>query len=71
MPRGTAENRTAFDDETLLREAQDRTGLSNYGTDSFREPLGVLLRSLREEAPLSELGRTMLRARVLESLEKY
>ena len=69
MPRGTAENRAAFDDETLLREAQEKTGLSNYGTEPFREPLGVLLQSLREEAPLSDFGRTMLRARILESLE--
>jgi hypothetical protein len=69
MPRGTAENRAAFDDDTLLREAQANTGLSDYGTDPFREPLSILLRSLREEAPLSELGRTMLRARVVESLE--
>ena len=68
MPRGTAENRAAFDDDTLLREAQANTGLSDYGTDSFREPLSVLLRSLRAEAPLSEVGRTMLRARVVESL---
>lgn len=69
MPRATAENRAAFDDETLLQEAQNNTGLSDYGTDPFREALGVLLQSLREEAPLSDLGRTMLRARVIESLE--
>jgi len=69
MPRGTPENQAAFDEKSLLREAQERTGLSDFGTDEFRPALGRLLASLREEAPLSEIGRPLLRARVLESLE--
>ena len=69
MRRKSAENRSAFDAADLLAEAQANTGLSDFGDDEFREPLGVLLRSLREEAPLNELGRLVLRSRILESLE--
>ena len=69
MSAGSPENHTAFDDATLLADAQRRTGLSDFCEDGFREPLGVLLKSLREEAPLNEVGRFTLRGRVLESLE--
>lgn len=69
MTRGSAENRAAFDDAAILADAQARTGLSDFGPDPFREPMGVLLKSLREEAPLNELGRVVMRARVVESLE--
>jgi hypothetical protein len=69
MSRGSAENRAAFDEAALLEEACAQTGLDDYGEDAFREPLGKLLASLREEAPLNELGRTIMRARILESLE--
>ena len=69
MSRGSADSRAAFDDATLLAESQSNTGLGDFGEDEFREPLGMLLRSLREEAPLNELGRSVLRARILESLE--
>jgi hypothetical protein len=69
MSRGSAENQAAFDEVVLLEEAQANAGLSDFGEDAFREPLGVLLTSLREEAPLNELGRTILRARIIESLE--
>ena len=69
MNRGCAENRAAFEDAAILADAQARTGLEDFGPDLFREPLGVLLKSLREEAPLNELGRTVMRARIVESLE--
>lgn len=69
MGSGSAENRAAFDEAGLLAEAQSRTGLSDFGPDEFRDALGVLLKSLREEAPLNELGRMVLRSRALESLE--
>lgn len=58
----------AFDEGALLAEAERATGLSDYGSAAFREPLRVLLRSLREEAPLNATGIAMLRGRVLESL---
>ena len=69
MSSGSAENQAAFDEASLISEAQANSGLTDFGEDDFREPLGVLLRSLREEAPLNELGRTIMRARIIESLE--
>lgn len=58
-----------FDEARLLEEACSRTGLDDFGDEGFREPLGRLLRSLRDEAPLNELGRATFRQRLLESLE--
>jgi hypothetical protein len=63
------DNEIAFDEAKLMAEAQSSTGLRDFGEDPFREPLAVLLRSLREEAPLNALGRITLRGRILESLE--
>jgi hypothetical protein len=68
MSAGSPENRAAFDEAELLAEAQKSTGLSDFSEDGFREPLGVLLTSLREEAPLNDIGRATMRGRVLESL---
>ena len=69
MSRGSAENQAAFEEAQLLADAQSNSGLSDFGPDEFRPALGALLASLREEAPLNDLGRTIMRARVLESLE--
>ena len=69
MSSGSAENRAAFDQAGLMGEAKSKSGLEDFGPDEFREALGVLLKSLREEAPLNEIGRAVLRSRVLESLE--
>jgi hypothetical protein len=63
------DNSAGFDEVRLLAEARARTGLENFGDESFREPLGILLRSLRDEARLNELGQATLRGRILESLE--
>ena len=43
----------ALNDEALLQKAAAQTDLSDFGDDSFREPFGILLRSLREEARLN------------------
>jgi hypothetical protein len=69
MSSGSNENQVAFAEAALLAEAQSNSGLSDFGPDEFRPALSVLLQSLREEAPLNDLGRTILRARILESLE--
>jgi hypothetical protein len=58
-----------FDEAGLVAAARANTGLREFGEDAFREPLSVLLRSLREEAPLNALGRDMFRGRIIESLE--
>jgi hypothetical protein len=60
--------RAAFDERALLAEAERATGLADFGDPAFREPLRVLLGSLRDEAPLNATGIAMLRGRVLESL---
>jgi len=41
---------------SLLQSATERTGLTDWGDDGFRERLEVLCRSLREEAGLSDVG---------------
>jgi hypothetical protein len=69
MGGGAGGNLEAFDDAGLLKDAQSNTGLRDFGEDEFREPLGMLLKSLREEARLNEVGRSVLRARIVESLE--
>lgn len=45
--------------EALLQSATDRTGLNNWGDNSFRERLEVLCESLVAEAELSDVGRAM------------
>lgn len=69
MTSDPSASQAAFDQASLLAEAQAKTGFKNFGEDAFLEPLGVLLKSLSEEADLNDLGRTIMRSRVLESLE--
>jgi hypothetical protein len=60
--------RAAFAEDALLAEARAAAGLREFGDESFRTPLRVLLASLREEAPLTAVGIATLRSRILESL---
>jgi hypothetical protein len=46
--------------DELLAAAQARTGLDDFGEDSFREGLERLVRSLRSEARLNDLGEVVL-----------
>jgi hypothetical protein len=46
--------------DDLMRTARERTGLSDFGDDSFVEGLRRLVRSLRTEATLSGLGEAAL-----------
>ncbi|MGB8990728.1 MAG: sulfotransferase [Desulfobaccales bacterium] len=48
---------TRLDDAILLRQACERTGLEDFGDDSFREALRVLLRAYETEADLTFVGR--------------
>jgi sulfotransferase family protein len=48
----------------LLAAARERTGLSDYGDEWFREPLEVLVGALNTEARLSELGLALTRRRL-------
>lgn len=57
-----------FEEATILAAARAKAGLEAFGDESFREPLGVLLRSLRDEANLNEIGRATQHARLVDSL---
>ena len=56
---------TRLDEASLLAEARERAGQSEFGDESFREPLRVLLWSLEEEARLTRAGRVGQRARIV------
>ncbi|MFP5307473.1 MAG: sulfotransferase family protein [Gammaproteobacteria bacterium] len=57
-----------FAPEALLREAVEKTGLSDFGEPSFREGLDVFCRALENEAQLSDFGRGLLHQKVIELL---
>jgi len=56
---------TSLDEASLLAEARERAGQADFGDEAFRAPLGVLLRSLEEEARLTPAGRAGQRARLV------
>lgn len=58
-----------LDADALLRDACRVTGLDDYGDGWFREPLGIFVRSLEEEARLHLLGRLMARAEIQRILQ--
>lgn len=55
--------------DELLAEAELRAGAGDWGSDDFREPLDVLLRSIEEEADLHVAGRWRVREVLLRALE--
>jgi len=54
----------------VMDEARAGTGLDDFGEDSFREGLDILLSSLQGEAPLHERGRAFLRQRIVGYLSQ-
>src|SRR5579863_10401599 len=58
-----------LDERSLLQAAVRNTGLTDFGSDDWREPFQVLLRALEEEAELSLTGRIMTRSDLLTFLE--
>ncbi len=52
----------------LVDEARGKAGLSDFGDESFLEPLAVLLDSLEREANLNAVGRGTQHARIVDSL---
>ncbi|HKA16104.1 MAG TPA: sulfotransferase [Myxococcota bacterium] len=58
----------SLDPEDLLAAASARTGLTDYGDPSFREPLAVLLEAFEHDADLSAVGRISARGLVLQLL---
>ncbi len=57
-----------LDADELLTEAQQRTGLSDFGGDDFQEPYRVFVTALVEEAQLHTLGRLIVRDDLLNWL---
>jgi hypothetical protein len=46
----------ALEPDALIEAAQRKTGLTDFGPDSWREPFGVLVDAIRREADLSGFG---------------
>ncbi len=54
-----------LDEASLLNSARRMVGLEDFGEDDWREPFGVLIRSLEEEAELNLMGRLATRSELL------
>jgi hypothetical protein len=52
----------------LIAAAVDRAGLEDFGDDSFREGLEILVRSFRDEARLNATGETVIYPRLVGHL---
>jgi Sulfotransferase family len=57
-----------LNEESLLEQAQQLARLSDFGDESFRVPLRILLASLKEEAQLNFIGRTIQQKNLLRLL---
>ena len=57
-----------FDPEAVVADARGVDGLSDFGDDCYRQPLEKLLWSLEHEAQLNDIGRAVLRQRVVDIL---
>lgn len=58
-----------FDPQKLLAKASHNTGLEDFGSDYFREPLRRLCESLEYDAQLSPLGRMTIHQQIIGFLE--
>lgn len=69
--------RKTFEPRQLMRAAEREAKLSDWGDESFIEPLTQLLQSFEEEARLTSFGRLIVRTQTIQSLanrlriEKY
>ncbi len=57
-----------LDGDDLLNKAMKETGLHDFGDDSFRQPMALLLNSLQEEARLNVMGRIIAKNDMLRLL---
>jgi hypothetical protein len=60
--------RVKLDADSVMADACEKTGLEDFGSDHFVEPLEVLLKALRTEAPLSAFGRLVSRHFIVQML---
>ena len=58
----------SLDEKLLLTKACKRVGLDDFGDDSFREPLRILLNSYETEAELNFIGRICVQNDILRLL---
>ena len=58
-----------LDEESLISQAKANTGLADFGSDDWREPFRVFLKSLNEESELNLMGRILTRSDILMYLE--
>lgn len=61
-------NPIKLDEHTLLQKAQKKVGLNDYGDDSFREGLQILLSSLNTEAKLNPMGKIFAQNMIINLL---
>ena len=54
----------------MMHDATTQTGLTEFGNDSFREGLEILLTSLQDEARLHDHGQSFLRQRIVGYLSQ-
>jgi Sulfotransferase family len=57
-----------LDADSMIRSAIQSTDLSDFGSDEWREPFDVLVRSMDEDAALNLLGRIRTRSEILQLL---
>lgn len=55
--------------ESMMKEAQDLTGFSDFGDDRFRTPLDLLIHSIEQEADLNPSGRFLTRKSMVRILK--
>jgi len=55
----------SLDADSIIAEARERAGLSEFGDESFREPMGGMLEAYEKEAKLNENGRIAQRDRTV------
>ncbi len=58
----------SLDEKTLLNKAYRQTGIEDFGSESFHEALGVLLKSLKSDAHLNFIGRVCAHSDILRML---
>ena len=65
---GGAEHMVRIDHDELIELAQQSTGLTDFGEDTWREPFEKLIDAIQNEAKLHTLGRMMTRSELLRCL---
>ena len=52
----------------LMNRASRLTGLSDWGDTYFEEPLNILLKSIKEEAQINPVGKTLVNKQIIKTL---